>query len=62
MQVNNPFNGISKEIISDTKNSVDTKEGGPNTKKSETESDECATRCGLCCICYLMCFSLFDSL
>jgi hypothetical protein len=55
MQVNNPINDVSKEIISDTKNSI-------NIKKSESESDECATGCGLCCICYLICLPLFSSL
>jgi hypothetical protein len=63
MQLNNPLNDIStkdnvfniKEIVPSTPLNV------PNKKEKQSDSDENAAVCGLCCICYLFCLSLFGS-
>jgi hypothetical protein len=69
MQLNNPLYDVStkdnlfkkdnvvniKEVVRSTPSNV------PNIKKKESDPDEPVAVCGLCCICYLFCLSLFGS-
>lgn len=70
MQVNNPLNDVSikdnvvniKEIVRSTPlNLGSLLVNVPNIKEKKSDTDEQAAVCGLCCICYLFCLSLFGS-
>lgn len=63
MQVNNPINDVSKKdnIINIKEVVCLTPLNVPNIKKKESDPDETVAVCGLCCICYFLCLSLFGS-